>query len=334
MNSPLRAIMVPLDGSALSQEALSVGMTIAQREHAALHLVTVSPPISTFSGDTGPLADVLPPEIAFREGFRRYLDGQAGACRRRAPSLPVKCFVLEGPVARSLAHHADSYDIDLIVMTTHGWGGLKRFWLGSVADGLIHLAPCPTLVLRPSVGTPAMELHRILIALESESDADALLEPALALGSLTVGTRYTLLQVLQLPPSFMLEELGLQDPVSDGWGQRLAAAAAGRLEHVVQRLRHRGVRAKAQVVVERAASDQILRLARGPGYDLIVVGSRRHGLARALFGSVSAKVVRGARHMVLVVPLEGNESPATSRAGAAARPLAPAVAPEEAEANA
>lgn len=331
MNSPLRAIMVPLDGSPLSQQALSVGMTIAQREQAALHLVVVAPPVSTFVGGTGPLADVLPPEIAFRDGFRRYLDAQADACRRLSPSLPVKCFVLDGPVAQSLAHHAHMHAIDLIVMTTHGWGGVKCFWFGSVTDGLIHSVPCPTLVLRPSIGTPGVGLHRILIALENDSDADALLEPALALGGLTVGARYTLFQGLELPPSLMLEELGIQDPT---WVQRLEAAATGRLEHLAQRLRKRGISANARVTAEGDAGDQIRQFTRRAGYDLIVVGSRRHGLARVLFGSVSAKVVRGARHMVLVVPLAENEPPAYSHMDGAAHQSSQAAVREEAEANA
>ena len=37
----------------------------------------------------------------------------------------------EGPIAPAIAKRAASHDVDLIVMTTHGWGGFKRFWLGS-----------------------------------------------------------------------------------------------------------------------------------------------------------------------------------------------------------
>jgi nucleotide-binding universal stress UspA family protein len=303
MKSPLRRVMVPLDGSPLSQQALGIAAGIARREGAALHLVTVIAPLGTLPTGGEGFAHDYAVEQALHEGFRRYLDERAGAVRRQEPGVPVTGSVLDGRVAGTLARYARDEDIDLIVMTTHGWGGLKRLWLGSVAQALVHRAHCPTLLMRPSDAAPAFGLRRILVALETADDADVLLEPALALGTLVEDAHYTLLQVIQLQPPLLLRIAGIPDRSVRDWVGQIAREADRRLDRIAARLRHRGITAEGRVQVESGAADQILRFARRSGCDLIVVGSRATGLERAVFGSVADKVVRGATQMVLVVPL-------------------------------
>lgn len=321
MKSPLRRVMVPLDGSPLSQQALGLGAGIARREGAALHIVTVIAPLAALPTEAGAFAHDYAVEQALHEGFRRYLDEQAGAVRRREPGVPVTCSVLDGVISGTLAQYARDEDIDLIVMTTHGWGGLKRLWLGSVAQALVHRVHCPTLLMRPSREAPGFGLHRILVALESADDADVLLEPALALGSLVEGAHYTLLQVVQLQPPLLLRIAGIPDRTDRDWVGQIAGEADCRLDRVASRLRHRGIAADARVLVERGAGEQILSLARRSGCDLIVVGTRAKGLERAVFGSVADKVVRGASQMVLVVPMTREVSEVRE-----ARAMAPAAA--------
>lgn len=319
MKSPLRRVMVPLDGSPLSQQALGIGAGIARREGAALHLVTVIAPIATLPTEAGAFAHDYAVEQALQDGFRRYLDEQAGAVRQQEPGVPVTCSVLDGGIAGTLAQYARKEDIDLIVMTTHGWGGLKRLWLGSVAQALVHRVHCPTLLMRPSRDAPGFGLHRILVALESADDADVLLESALALGSLVEGAHYSLLQVVQLQPPLLLRIAGIPDRTVRDWVGQIAEEADCRLDRIAARLRHRGITTEARVQVERGAAEQILRFARRSGCDLIVVGTRATGLEQAVFGSVADKVVRGATQMVLVVPLRIESTHAVAKdAGSAA----------------
>jgi nucleotide-binding universal stress UspA family protein len=303
MKSPLRRVMVPLDGSPLSRQALGVAAEIARREGAALHLVTVIAPLATLASEAGTLAHDDAIEQALHDGFQQHLDQQADAVRRRAPGVPVTCSVLDGDIAGMLAEYARAEDIDLIVMTTHGWGGLKRLWLGSLAEALVHRVHCPTLLLRALAEEPGFGLHRILVALESADDADAILEPALAIGTLVEGAHYRLIQVVQLQPPLLLRIAGIPDHSVRGWVVQIAEEAQCRLDRVAARLRHRGIAADARVLVERGAGEQILSLARQSGSDLIVVGTRAKGLERGVFGSVADKVVRGATQMVLVVPM-------------------------------
>jgi nucleotide-binding universal stress UspA family protein len=296
--------MVPLDGSPLSREALGIGAGIARREGAVLHLVTVIAPITALPTEAGSFAHDFTVEAALHDGFRRYLEEQAEAVRRLEPGVAVTCGVIDGGIAGALAGYARHEDIDLIVMTTHGWGGLKRLWLGSVAQGLVHRVHCPTLLLRPATGALSFGLHRVVVALESAADADVLVEPALALGTLVEGAHYTLLQVVQLEPPPLLRVAGIPDRTVRDWVEQIAREAAAGLERAASRLRHRGIASDARVLVERGAGAQILGFARRSGADLIVVGTRASGLERVVFGSVADKVVRGATQMVLVVPFQ------------------------------
>ncbi len=296
--------MVPLDGSALSAQGLEIAATIARSHGAELHVVTVLPPVSTLPTEAGPFLDDPKAALqAMRDGLQRHLEAQAAAIQRPDAPVAIRFAVLDGPVARTLEQYGRDHDIDLVVMTTHGWGGLKRFWLGSVAEALVHRAPWPVLLTRASRGAPGLGLHRIVIAVESDADANDLVEPALALGTMTEAAQYTLLQVVQVQPPLLLRVAGIPASAARKWARRAADEAAGSLEHVAQRLRHRGIAAESRVLVERGAAEQILGYARHAGCGLVVVGSSAGGLERAVFGSVSGKVARGATCPVLVVPL-------------------------------
>ena len=310
MKSPLRTVMVPLDGSPLSERALPVAAFVARHEGATLHLVTVKPPVSTVPGRPGAFLNGATPEHALAEGLSAYLEEQADSVRDAGQPVAVTCTVLDGWIAGALADYSRDHDIDLIVMATHGWGGLKRMWLGSVTDELVRLSRCPALLLRPASGPPAIGIHRVLVALESTEGAEAILEPALALGTLVQGTHYTLLQVIEPQIPLVLRMAGIPARTGAAWAREVRDIAAGHLEHLAQRLRHRGIVADARVLTGRGTGEQILNFARRAGCDLIVVGTRgAGGVDRLVFGSVADKVLRGASQMVLVVPVRTELEP-------------------------
>ncbi len=61
--------------------------------------------------------------------------------------LKVKTVLLEGGVVHEIVKYAREFHVDLIVMATHGYSGLKHFWLGSIAENVLRRAPCPVLVV-------------------------------------------------------------------------------------------------------------------------------------------------------------------------------------------
>src|SRR5438309_2219119 len=77
---------------------------------------------------------------------RSVTAGRAAACK----STKTVAAVLTGPPATELEEYIKAYSIDLVVMTSHGRGGLLRSALGSVTDRLIGESAAPVLVVRPS----------------------------------------------------------------------------------------------------------------------------------------------------------------------------------------
>jgi nucleotide-binding universal stress UspA family protein len=195
--------------------------------------------------------------------------------------------------AAALAAHVDSHGVDLIVMTTHGRGGMSRFWLGSVADQLLRRTTVPVLLLRPSKPVPVPQFHSVLIALDASAQSEEAIAPALALARTTPGSRVVLAHVMGPPLSLVEPALGPEE----------SREAVARLEHLAHRLGLQGIQTTVQLATGARVAEQIHELASAEQADLIVVGTHgRRGVERLLLGSVADKVVRGTDQPVLVVP--------------------------------
>jgi nucleotide-binding universal stress UspA family protein len=72
-----------------------------------------------------------------------HILGETGSIRR------VDAVQVGPDVAEKITQYAQAHNIDLIVMATHGRGGLAHVWLGSITEKVIRSAPCPVLALRP-----------------------------------------------------------------------------------------------------------------------------------------------------------------------------------------
>ena len=140
-------ILIPIDFSELSQEALRQACDLARRFDAELHLVHV---LETWleaprlSADSRPRFNELLAEQQARA--KRSLDELPDP--RLGPKLAVRR-VLTGNAAREIVKYADASGIDLIVLGTHGRTGMSHWMMGSVAEKVVRLAPCPVLVVRP-----------------------------------------------------------------------------------------------------------------------------------------------------------------------------------------
>jgi nucleotide-binding universal stress UspA family protein len=142
-------ILVPTDFSAPSDAALEYARTVATRFGASLHLLHVAedPYRAVYS------AEVYVPEV---DGLREaILSGAMGRLHDRlAPQdvsrLHATTDAVVGTPAWSIVEYAGGHDIDLIVMGTHGRGGMSHLLMGSVAERVVRTAPCPVLTVRQS----------------------------------------------------------------------------------------------------------------------------------------------------------------------------------------
>ncbi len=89
-----------------------------------------------------------------QERSRRETAAAELVVRGRRDQVPTTFLIWEGDPADSILEAAQSEGADLIVVGSHGRGGLERALIGSVSDQVIRRAPCPVLVVRPTAGGP------------------------------------------------------------------------------------------------------------------------------------------------------------------------------------
>lgn len=155
-----RHILVPLDGSRFGSRAIRYATDIARRFGAEITLLQVAKrptPIVPTTGISPGIADPSTAEMAAEAAIkeeksnvaraRRYLSGKARGIKSK--NIKTSYQVTLGDPSRSIMDFSRKKNVDLIVMTTHGKGGLKRAVMGSVADAVIRESGKPVLVVRP-----------------------------------------------------------------------------------------------------------------------------------------------------------------------------------------
>ena len=150
-SASITRLLVPLDGSDLAEEALPIATELAQRLKVPVHLVRATNTAAVLASLTGgSFFPVNPPQsmydqmIADLEGSARsYLTSVA--TRLQEQGLDVSWAVLDGSPYADIANAAQPDD--LIIITSHGRGGVMRWLLGSVAEKLVREAPAPVLLV-------------------------------------------------------------------------------------------------------------------------------------------------------------------------------------------
>jgi nucleotide-binding universal stress UspA family protein len=144
-------IIVPLDGSRLSELALPHAKAIARQFNSEILLVRVCQPtpvpfeLYTLGQDvTEDYVNAVHDQA--ETDARSYLVHLHK--RLRLQNIRTRYFVPGGIVTDSILDIADSESVDLIVMSTHGRSGLSRWVYGSVASKVLQVAPCPVLLVR------------------------------------------------------------------------------------------------------------------------------------------------------------------------------------------
>ena len=145
---PIRRILVPLDGSALAEQALEQAKRVVQSTGAALEVVHVLAPMASWELQLLYGADRSADSIAIEraEEARAYLDT---ICQRlRVSQVEASAELYSGEAAESILNATEMDRIDMIVMSTHGYGGYTRWVYGSVANKVLHRTTCPLLLTR------------------------------------------------------------------------------------------------------------------------------------------------------------------------------------------
>jgi nucleotide-binding universal stress UspA family protein len=292
----IRHILCPLDLSDASPTIYRYATALAIRYRASLtvlELLWVGFPVGQPAGQ----APVLTP--AELEEYDAELDRFVGEHTPR--DLEVRKVLRETPIVSGILQEAKAGPADLIVIGTHGRGGFARLVLGSVAEKVIRLAPCPVLIVPTRARGAAAEgapFKTIVCALDFSPASLVGLRHALSLAQES-GSRLCLVHVLDWPTD---------RPVPPGLGPELASvrrstedAARLELKAAVTEEARQWCDCREEVAVGRPY-EEILRIASERDADLIVLGM--HGrtiVERALFGSTATQVVRRSSCPVLTV---------------------------------
>jgi nucleotide-binding universal stress UspA family protein len=139
---PNHLVVVPVDFSAMSQEALDAALEIT-RDPGKIRVLHVL-------GELSPVEPAMLPE-PMDDARRSHHAKQLLAEWMAGDKYGGIAFdVVIGDPGHEIARYADEMAADLIVMPSHGRRGIARLLIGSVAERTLRLAPCPVLVLRKS----------------------------------------------------------------------------------------------------------------------------------------------------------------------------------------
>ena len=298
-----RTILVPLDGSPFGESALPLAVSLARRSGATLALVHVHDAETT--EHAGAPAHDLRFDAEVNELMNQDLVGTATRLRNDT-QLPITATFLEGLVESTLLERIATTRPWLVVMSSHGRGGLRRMWMGSVADALVRRAQAPVLIVR---GTPEASpitrvstepvFRNILLPLDGSPMSHI---PALAAELGEPGrTTFTLLRVIIPVPTFPAPGPAALMPADSTGGAKEHAEALAQMGPVADVLTQRGYLVVQETTVHSHPATAILAFSAEQPIDLIALSTYGHGgFTRAVLGSVADQVMRSAQVAVLL----------------------------------
>ncbi|HXG52695.1 MAG TPA: universal stress protein [candidate division Zixibacteria bacterium] len=149
----LRTVFVPLDGSALAENALARAVELARKTDLEIHLVRVYglPPDAYILGDGVYMNALMQQREAIRREAESYLESKVEELRAQGLER-VLSSAIAGDPAGDIIDLASRTPDNLIAMSTHGRSGIQRWIMGSVTEKVVHYSRDPVLVVRPAGG--------------------------------------------------------------------------------------------------------------------------------------------------------------------------------------
>lgn len=143
-----KRILVPVDGSSISNQALQEALRIAKDQQAVMRLVHVVDE-AVVDGDIDGMLNYAALRDALKQGGTRLLAKVAKTAKQAGVEAEIGLLDTLGErVAHAISEEAKRWQADLIVMGTHGRHGLDRLFMGSVAESTARLVDVPLLLVR------------------------------------------------------------------------------------------------------------------------------------------------------------------------------------------
>ena len=296
----VKKILIPLDFSPASVEALDYAVSVAKQFRAAIHLLHVYPPDEAAS--VPGVAHLL---LQSAEAIARLNEELAGLHRKHVePFCPENCHIRCGRPYQEILGLAHELDADLIVLSTRGHSGLKHLLLGSTAERVVRSAPCPVLVVRKrkqesKAANKTFTVRTILVPVDFSECSLSGVEYAAFLAKKLHSTLRLLHVMFPCVDYVFVDRAGVR--ISEVI-EAVQEAARQQMYALKQIDFLRDVSLQTEIRTGRPI-DEICSAADQPNVDLIVTSTHgRTGFKHAIMGSVAEHVVRYAECPVLVVP--------------------------------
>jgi len=280
-----RRILCPTDFSELATFALRYAAELARCSNASLLVMHADPFLPPPYLTVGQIEEWLQTLERAKAATRQYLAEYVRSVIGAQPD--VDSLLVEAPPARAILETAQKYDADLIVMGTHGRGGLSRVMLGSVTERVLRESDRPVLTIRAKAETPSephVSFQRLLCPVNYTPIARKALQHAAAIAH-CFGAELTVVHVLEDEAHRTSER----------------EALAHLCEWVPEDVR---VHCHVKELVRRGnAAEQIIETARALQSDLIVLGAQhKRFFDTTVIGTTTVRVTRHAPGPVLVIP--------------------------------
>ncbi len=325
-------ILVPLDGSKRAESALPVAAHIARASGGSIALMRVALIPSDYSRYMGAGSLMAPYTLdlevpSAQDAIDREVEVAQSYLKMIAKSdvladVATETKVFVGSVAQTILSTAQSLGADLIAMCSHGYSGLKRWMMGSVAQKVVRHSTVPVLVLREGAGIPtnlhpdSMRPVRILVALDGSAFTEIALAPAAQLSaalSAPIQGALHLIQVIHFPE---LEGDGQNGTVSET--RKLAVLAAQAYLNTAKERLHEGdlgklnLKVTSSVMINMDIANTIIGMAElgegmevEPGFngcDVIAMATHgRGGVEHWVVGSVTERVLGATKLPLLII---------------------------------
>lgn len=295
-----KKLLVPLDGSRLAEAVLPVAMVFAEGFGATvslLHVMEREAP-ETIHGEHH-LVDAAEAQA--------YLEKVADECGCEGVTVELHVHPnLERDVVASVIGHADEFGADLIILATHGSGGMRDILVGSIAQQVLRRGTRPVLLVKPSPGAAEKpyELRRILLPLDGSPIHDEAVLPVAESVAAAVGADIQLLVVVPTLSTVAGDKAAVATLMPAATRAALDIErddAVEYLREVSEGIHSRGVQARAEVRRGDPAAE-VVGAAESYSADLIVMATHgRIGLGALWQASVGAKILSRTHQPLLLV---------------------------------
>ncbi len=296
----IKKILFPTDFSDCANQALPHAVFLAEQFGAELHMLHAL--LLHDEDPNNPLYNFPQPDEVYRT-VAATAESRMGELLRshRSDQLVVREVQRRGLAPGVvILEYAQEASVDLVVMATHGRRGLGRLFLGSVAEEVVRLAPCPVLCLHGEEAARSVDsFDTILVPVDFSDYSRRALQEAIELADV-YGSKLHLLHVLQQPVYPQVYYPGTSAVLAFDYAEVSAQAKKGLVDLIEEYPELQG-RTEA-FVLEGYPATAIAEHVKKHDVDLVVISTHGlTGLSHLLLGSVAERVVRMAECPVLTV---------------------------------